>query len=230
MSKRIEMKNKKFGRLTVESEHPIRKNNEICWVCKCDCGNEIIVQGYNLRSGNTQSCGCLKKEKIINSISKHHLSNSRLYIIWKTMKQRCYNSKSNNFKHYGGKGVTIFNNWIDKENGFTNFYNWSIENGYLENLTIDRIDVNGNYEPSNCRWVTIKEQENNKSNNHLIKDIDGNYLTVSQFKTKYNMKTSTLLNRLYSGDLGYRLIRPKRSNKNNYANNWNNLCLGEESV
>lgn len=97
------------------------------------------------------------KEQISKANSKHKLCENRLYNIFRNMKQRCYNPKTINYKNYGGKGITICEEWLDEKTGFINFYNWSVKNGYNENLTIDRINVNGNYEPNNCQWITKSE-------------------------------------------------------------------------
>ena len=96
---------------------------------------------------------------MIKQNTLHGKSHTRLYKIWIGMKKRCYNPRSNAYERYGGRGIGIYQEWL---NDFMSFYNWSMENGYNDNLSIDRIDVNGNYEPSNCRWATIDEQSSNK--------------------------------------------------------------------
>lgn len=144
------------------------KSGNTRWLCKCICGKEFITNGTAIRIGHTKSCGCLRKEKTSGKnciLYKHGLYRTRLYKTWHNMIQRCSNKNNIHFKNYGGRGIKVCDDW---KNDFLSFYNWAINNGYKDNLTIDRIDVNGNYEPSNCRWVTMKEQSNNRTSNHLI--------------------------------------------------------------
>lgn len=169
----IQMINVKFGRLKVISQATPTKDNHKRWLCECECGNNVIVDGRDLRKGATKSCGCLLREKVSDRIikmnTKHGDAHTRLYHIWQNMKDRCYRAKNKHYKDYGGRGITVCNEWFD----YITFKKWSINNGYQSNLTIDRIDVNGNYEPSNCRWITIQEQQRNKRNSKkYIKDID----------------------------------------------------------
>lgn len=156
----------KFGRLTALCFHhkELRtsgKGYRYFWLYKCDCGNLVIRERGSV-GNRINSCGCLHKENPSKLFSKHHLRNHPLYKKWTSMKTRCLNKNEACFKNYGGRGIKIYPLWI---NNFENFYNWSISNGYKEGLTIDRIDVNGNYEPSNCRFITVAEQSTNKRNN-----------------------------------------------------------------
>ena len=160
MAKVFDLNGKQFGRLTVICEGEKARSGERMWICKCSCGNITKpIKSTCLRNGITQSCGCLHREIVSQAKATHQQSDTRLYSVWRGMKDRCFRPNAVNYKFYGGRGITVCDEWY---NSFEAFYEWAMANGYAENLTIDRIDANGNYEPSNCRWITIQEQQRNR--------------------------------------------------------------------
>lgn len=191
----IDLTGRKYGRLTVERESEM-VNGKVMWECVCDCGNRKTVSGNNLRSGHTTSCGCVldetrrvlhKKRTGVRTISGKKTDELRyaLYNKWHAMKSRCM-PYYHQHEHYYDKGVTVCDEWEE----FEPFYQWGIENGFQIGLTLDRIDVNGIYSPSNCRWVTIKVQQNNRTDNVYV-TIDGETKTLKmwceQFGLDYGM-------------------------------------------
>jgi hypothetical protein len=155
---------KRFGRLIVVSKTDKRSFGHVVWRCRCDCGKYNDVLTGNLTDGNTKSCGCFQKERIKelnagnNYAFKHGYTAGHsilgLYVVWKGMKQRCYNPKTPDYKYYGGKGVSVCPEW---KNDYLAFRNWASANGYEQGLSIDRINNDGNYEPSNCQFITRSE-------------------------------------------------------------------------
>ena len=192
-----DLSKQKFGKLTVirRISDKVKPSGQhvLMYECLCECGNIVNVRAEYLKTSHTKSCGCLRKEK--SSHTTHGKTGTRIHDTWRSMKRRCYTKSHKEYERYGGRGITVCDEWKDK---FECFYEWAMQNGYNDNLTIDRINVNGNYEPSNCRWITIKEQQNNRRNNHYI-TYNGETLTAIQFAKKYNMNNSTLITRLNRG-------------------------------
>ena len=154
VSKVIDLTGQRFGRLTVIERGPNSPHGSARWYCKCDCGKETLTTTAKLRNGTTRSCGCLGLEHATQAKIKHGATHEPLYDVWAAMKRRCYNPNVTGYKYYGGKGVTICDEWRED---YAKFKAWAYANGYEPGLTIDRIDSNGDYEPSNCRWITFAE-------------------------------------------------------------------------
>lgn len=144
---------KQFGKLTVIDTYGKNRQSRKRWLCRCECGNELPVLDYNLKNGNSQSCGCVSKDKLGNRRRTHGMSNTKIYRIWRGMRNRCNNVNVPEYQYYGGRGISICEEWSD----FSAFYEWAKANGYTEGLSIDRIDNDGDYCPENCTWVTRVE-------------------------------------------------------------------------
>lgn len=180
---------KKFNRLTVLEECKERKERKKVYKCICECGNIVYAIGTRLRNNKVKSCGCLKHD--IKSNFKHGKRHTRLYSIWYDMKRKCYKTNRKDYHCYGGRGIKVCDEWLYD---FMVFYNWSMSHGYNDNLTIDRIDVNGNYEPSNCRWTDMKTQGNNRRTNILL-TYNGETKTMTEWAEYLNIPYSTIKHR-----------------------------------
>ena len=184
----------KFGRLTALYKlHNAKGRTK--WLCVCECGNLTYVDVYSLQSGNTKSCGCLHKELASKQLTTHGKSHSRLYTIYNLMKRRCYNVKDKRYKDYGARGIAVCDEWKDN---FQAFYDWSMENGYNDNLTIDRVNNNGNYEPNNCRWTTRKQQARNTRRTKYI-TYKGVTRPLIEWCEVLGLNHHTIETRLYRG-------------------------------
>lgn len=195
MSKFEYVSGQKFGRLTALYRlHNYHKKGTY-WLCVCDCGNFTEVLLPNLKRGTSKSCGCLQREQAIKANGTHEKSNTHLYYIWRSMKYRCYDKHIKAYKNYGARGITVCSEWKDN---FQAFYDWSMNNGYKEGLTIDRIDNNGNYEPNNCRWVDRKQQGRNRRSNILI-TINGVTRCLMEWCEILGLNYGTINNRIRRG-------------------------------
>lgn len=185
---------RRFGFLTVSGESE-RRGKNIMWNCLCDCGNRVVVPRSNLMNGHTKSCGCKTKEMIGNATRVHGFVGTRLNRIYHGMKSRCYNPNNEKYKDYGGRGITVCDEW---KNDFQAFYDWAMSNGYKENLTIDRINVDGNYEPSNCRWADNITQSYNKRNT-LKLFFNGEERSVREWSEITGLSMAAIRSRLQRG-------------------------------
>lgn len=176
------------------------------WLCKCDCGSYVSINKKNLMSGLSKSCGCAIAEANVRRLTTHGDKKSRLYNIWCNIKSRCYNPKNQDFDRYGGRGISMFEQWRDN---YSEFKDWAVNNGYDDALTIDRIDVNGNYCPSNCRWVDMVAQANNRTNTIYI-EYRGESHTCAEWSVLTGINYDTLNDRYNRGLTGDALFKKGR--------------------
>lgn len=194
-----QMAGKRFGRLVVIDETGTAPNGVKLWNCICDCGKEKVIRGADLRCGKTTSCGCVATEKR----TKHGGHKEKLYHVYIAMKDRCRNTNNEYYRDYGGRGITVCDEWM---NDYAAFREWSFNNGYKDGLSIDRINVDGDYEPSNCRWVTMREQSRNKRTNiHL--EINGENKVLADWSDDYGISRRTVYGRYDRGIRGKELFQ-----------------------
>lgn len=211
---------KKFGRLTVVARGKNTSGGKTTWVCDCDCGKrkEKAVIAYDLESGKVQSCGCLHLENNKGRNITHNQTGTRLYRIWVSMHQRCRNPKNIAYKNYGGKGISVCDEWIE----FVAFSDWALSHGYADNLTLDRIDCEDGYSPNNCRWATMKVQQNNRRNNHKI-SIGGVCKTIAEWSDLSGIPRATLEWRIKNNWAEHELFLPVNL-RNKHIRKEMNLC------
>lgn len=188
----------KFGRLTVVGYDSRSKNGSSRWMCNCDCGKAIITRSDSLRSGSTLSCGCISREKASERVraffTTHGLRHTPIYESWAAMKARCTNPRNPSYRNYGGRGIAVCSSWISSFEAFL-----SDMGPRTDGTSLDRIDVDGNYEPSNCRWASSKTQQRNRRNNRHI-SVNGETKTCAEWAEIKGLRLGTLWNRL---DLGW---------------------------
>ena len=195
-----------FGRLTALERVENDKHGKARFKCRCSCGAEVIVRGYDLRSGNTTSCGCLNREKTIERSTTHGMARTKIYNVWFHIKARCLNPNDKRYKDYGGRGITMFSEWIDS---FQNFYSYvsKLEHFNEPGYSLDRIDNNRGYFPGNLRFANRKTQNRNQRKNVIV-EYNGVEMSLAEASEKSGIKYGALQSRYYHGDRGDRLFRP----------------------
>lgn len=196
----LDLIGKRIGKLTIVEKTEERLYNSVLWKAKCDCGGERLISSNQFKYEKVKSCGCTRKG----------YRNTRVYTIWANMMQRCNNPNVKNFHNYGGRGISVCKEW---HNPIT-FIEWALNNGYKENLTIERIDVNGDYEPCNCTWIDYNGQAQNKRNVHKV-EVNGEVLSFREISNKYNISYHTIRDRYFAGKRGNDLIKNKKKKEEN---------------
>lgn len=199
-----ELKGQRFGKLTV-LEKAGKQGTSQLWLCRCDCGNLVKVRANGLVRMGRDSCGCETRKKISQARFLHGETNSALYSVWRGMKKRCLVQTSIGYKNYGGRGIRICDEWKDD---YLAFRNWALNNGYKQGLTIDRINNNGNYEPSNCRFTDYKKQANNRRSNRLL-SVNGETKTIQEWADIMGVQRSLIANRKRMGWSDYDAVMRK---------------------
>lgn len=194
--KRENLIGKRYSRLLVIDYAPdyICKTGKATsqWLCKCDCGNKLIVSRGHLKNSHTQSCGCLQKQRISEIKKTHGMDGTRLHNIWRSMISRCCTKSSGSYNNYGARGIKVCSEWISN---FCNFQIWAVKNGYNDDLYLERIDNNGDYCPENCCWISYKAQQRNKRTNHFM-TCDGETKTMIEWSEITGINYGTLSNRV----------------------------------
>ena len=198
---------RQFGRWVVIDKAP-KKNGRTAYLCRCSCGTEKEVRASTLISGDSTSCGCLQRELVGSRAKKHGGFGSRLYHIWDSMRQRCLNKSSRAYKNYGARGIKICESWQE----FDAFRAWAYANGYYDDAprgsyTLDRIDVDGDYSPENCRWVDMKTQSRNKRDTIYL-EVNGVLRTLSEWAEMYGLRYDTIWRRYKSGKTPDEILAP----------------------
>lgn len=190
MSKFIDITGNRYNYLTVIRRLENAKGGITMWECRCDCGNITTVRGSNLKSGAVKSCGCLLHTT--KPTLKHNMSHTRLYQIWAAIKRRCNKPYEKSYKNYGGRGIKMCEEW---QNSFEAFMEWAMNSGYSDDLTIERIDVDGNYCPDNCTWISKSGQAGNRRSCHYI-SYNGEVKTLNEWCKEMNLPYKNIHNRI----------------------------------
>lgn len=199
MATNYNLQGQRFGRWVVLERSPKKGGHATWWKCRCDCGTVKEVNGYSLLRGDSKSCGCYHREQASirgrKLLTKHGWYGTRVYEAWKRAKDRCENPRVEQYHNYGGRGIKMCQEWRESPQAFCE---WAMANGYADNLSLDRIDPNGDYEPSNCRWITMSEQQTNKRNNVLI-TYKGKTQCVAEWARELGVTQQNLYVRIRKG-------------------------------
>lgn len=190
---------RRFTRLVVVRQEGKTRHGEITWLCQCDCGKQSVVRGKSLRASLTHSCGCFAKDQMSIIATKHGKRNSRAYRAWSGMKARCSCSTNKDFEKYGGRGIGVCHRWMD----FENFY--ADMGDPLPRMSLDRIDVNGNYEPSNCRWATFTTQNRNRRDSIYV-EYEGKRMHLNEVAAVLGITRGAAALRLKRGTLNAKVL------------------------
>ncbi len=199
MKRAQDLTGQRFGRLVALKQTERTDGHTKWYLCECDCGNVKEVRASCLKRGDTKSCGCLSRELASergkNLLQKHGWYGTRLYSIWHQIVDRCTNPKCKHYKDYGGRGIALCKEWRENPSSFCE---WAMANGYDDSLSIDRIDNNGNYQPSNCRWITLAKQQTNKRNNVLL-TYNGKTQCIAEWIRELGLNKNRTYNRIKNG-------------------------------
>lgn len=202
----VDLTGQRFGKLVVV-QYAGRKGMNTMWKCQCDCGNITITTNSNLRTGSAKSCGCYKKVHSVTHGATRGGKRERLYKNYYGMINRCYNEHDKCFNSYGRKGIKVCDEWL---NDFSVFRDWALSNGYQDDLTIDRINSNGNYEPLNCRWLTMKDNLLHKNKDSIL-EVNGELLTTGGWAKKIGVCSGTIRKRISEFGKEYTIELIKRT-------------------
>jgi len=195
MGRKRDLGGQRFGRLIALYDTGERKNKRVVWRCRCDCGNEVDVMSGNLIFGRTTSCGCYQRERVVEANATHgmarHGEQHPVYRAWIAMLKRCEDLNDPAYKNYGARGIKVCDTWHDAQV----FIDWALANDWQKGLSLDRIDNDGNYEPGNCRWTTVKVQARNRRNNHLI-TFNGKTQCLAEWAEEAGVNRVTLQSRI----------------------------------